>query len=168
MACQPAPEMPCASMPGTRPAVARLRPWERPGCALDMWTWAFQPGLPDSLQNSRQMATAALRRWLVPEAVLNDAVITAGELLANAAMFGRCPGIPGPSAAVLTLWRMDGKFLVIEVYDQSPALPRQRPAEPDSISGRGLNIVDALSVRWGTYMPFSDWKCVYCVLEILR
>lgn len=147
-------------------ATSCLRPWEQPGCALDMWTRAVQPLLTDSLQESRRQAAGVLQRWRVPQPVLTDALIATGELVANAVKFGRRSGTPGPAEARLTLWRMDMRFLVIEVFDQSPTLPRQRPAGPDAVSGRGLNIVDALSSRWGSYVPLPGWKCVYCLLEI--
>jgi hypothetical protein len=45
-------------------------------------------------------------------------------------------------------------------------VPVRRPASPDSESGRGLNMVHELSQQWGSYVPGSGWKTVYCVISI--
>lgn len=40
--------------------------------------------------------------------------------------------------------------LRVEVADESPVLPRRRTAGLDAEGGRGLGLVDALSVAWGS------------------
>jgi anti-sigma regulatory factor (Ser/Thr protein kinase) len=45
--------------------------------------------------------------------------------------------------------RTDTATIRVEVADASPALPARRAYLPDSLSGRGLHIVDGMSDRWG-------------------
>jgi len=43
-----------------------------------------------------------------------------------------------------------GLRLRVEVFDGSPTLPVPRTARPNDMDGRGLALVEALAVRWGT------------------
>jgi hypothetical protein len=62
----------------------------------------------------------------------------------------------------LTL-RRGSRSLWIEVRDSDPRMPRpKRPAETDEI-GRGLIVVDGLSVRWGA-RQVADGKVVWVEL----
>ena len=56
--------------------------------------------------------------------------------------------------------------LVIEVWDTSPRPPRLM--EPIDLleHGRGLQLVDALSIRWGYYHAPISGKVVWCQLAI--
>ncbi|GHE65198.1 hypothetical protein GCM10018785_37550 [Streptomyces longispororuber] len=47
--------------------------------------------------------------------------------------------------------RVSDVVLVVEVYDDSRALPRVGTAAPDAEGGRGLPLVERLSVRWRAY-----------------
>ena len=40
--------------------------------------------------------------------------------------------------------------MMVEVHDESPARPQLRPVDPSSARGRGMQLVQALSIRWGT------------------
>jgi anti-sigma regulatory factor (Ser/Thr protein kinase) len=114
---------------------------------------------------ARCKAKVILREWKVTADDASTALLLISELVTNAAEFGIVPGIPDPAEISLALWRLRG-LLVIEVSDQSPKLPSQRPAGPDALRGRGLNLVSQLSREWHYYVPRPGWKTVYCVVAI--
>ncbi|MEU3652156.1 ATP-binding protein [Streptomyces sp. NPDC032161] len=96
----------------------------------------------------RLLATEQLRSWGLP---LEDAGLVVAELAANAALHGHVPG--RDFRVSLTV---DGDTLRIEVTDaRGDALPRLPGPDDESVTGRGLLIVEALSVRWGVQVgPF--------------
>ncbi|APS19730.1 regulatory protein [Streptomyces sp. Tue 6075] len=97
---------------------------------------------------ARLLATEQLRSWGLP---LEDASLVIGELATNAALHGYVPG----RDFRITLSVYDD-VLRIEVADtRSDRLPEKRDPDADSEGGRGLLLVEALSVRWGTeHGPF--------------
>ncbi|MFC9478797.1 ATP-binding protein [Streptomyces griseus] len=97
---------------------------------------------------ARQLATEQLRSWGLP---LEDASLVIGELATNAALHGYVPG-----RDFRILLSVYGDVLRIEVADtRGDRLPEKRDAGADSEGGRGLLLVEALSVRWGTeHGPF--------------
>lgn len=59
----------------------------------------------------------------------------------------------------------DGARLKVEVWDQLPGSPVPRAARDDDESGRGLELVQALSVDWGwDELPGRDVKRVWALL----
>ncbi|MFD7126907.1 MULTISPECIES: ATP-binding protein [Streptomyces] len=97
---------------------------------------------------ARLLATEQLRSWGLP---LEDASLVIGELATNAALHGH---VPGRDFRILLSVYDD--VLRIEVVDtRSESLPVKQAPATDSESGRGLLLVEALSVRWGTeHGPF--------------
>ncbi|MFE6979920.1 ATP-binding protein [Streptomyces griseus] len=97
---------------------------------------------------ARLLATEQLRSWGLP---LEDASLVIGELATNAALHGYVPG-----RDFRILLSVYGDVLRIEVADtRGDRLPEKRDAGVDSEGGRGLLLVEALSVRWGTeHGPF--------------
>ncbi|MCI4044534.1 ATP-binding protein [Streptomyces sp. TRM75563] len=97
---------------------------------------------------ARLLATEQLRSWGLP---LEDASLVIGELATNAALHGYVPG-----RDFRILLSVYGDVLRIEVADtRGDRLPEKRDADAESESGRGLLLVEALSVRWGTeHGPF--------------
>ncbi|MEU2773802.1 ATP-binding protein [Streptomyces sp. NPDC007162] len=97
---------------------------------------------PRGARLARQLATEQLRSWGLP---LDPAAHLVGELAANAANHGRVPG----RDFRLTLYVV-GDTLRIEVTDTcGDRLPHVQHPDPDTESGRGLLLVDALAHRWG-------------------
>jgi len=73
----------------------------------------------------------------------DDAELIISELVANAVQHG-------VGQITLTLWLAEGRIHG-EVSDAGTGTrPRPVPPGEDSIGGRGLTLVDALSDRWGT------------------
>ncbi len=97
---------------------------------------------------ARLLATEQLRSWGLP---LEDASLVIGELATNAALHGYVPG-----RDFRILLSVDGDVLRIEVVDtRGDRDPVKRDPAADSEGGRGLLVVEALSVRWGTeHGPF--------------
>lgn len=94
----------------------------------------------------RQRLAACLADILAVE-VLVDAAAVASELVGNAVRHAA----PLPGGVIRVAWRLlDGGGLEIRVTDGgSTAAPHLRNPGPDSVTGRGLTIVQALSERWG-------------------
>jgi two-component sensor histidine kinase len=78
--------------------------------------------------------------------------LLASELVTNAIRYAEGP---------VTLRLIKERTLVCEVFDNSSALPRLRHAAGDDESGRGLQIVSRLSVRWGARRTPTG-KVVWC------
>lgn len=83
-----------------------------------------------------------LRRWVLGQAVADDAVLLVSELVGNAVRH------TGARYFGLRMKRARGRIR-IEVRDPSRGLPCLMPVRDLDISGRGLYLVDKLSVRWG-------------------
>ncbi|MER5642645.1 ATP-binding protein [Kitasatospora sp. NPDC002227] len=78
------------------------------------------------------------------------------ELVANAVAASVITGV-----ITLVAQLMAGELL-IEVFDQSPAMPRRRPSDDFAENGRGLLLVEALSTAWGWH-PAPGGKVVWAV-----
>ncbi|MGW2276756.1 ATP-binding protein [Streptomyces sp. NPDC001770] len=97
---------------------------------------------------ARLRATEQLRSWGLPT---DTPALVVAELAANAVVHGYVEGRDFRLGLILS-----GDTLRIEVVDtRRDRLPRVRVSGPDSESGRGLALVEALSARWGVeHGPF--------------
>lgn len=91
----------------------------------------------------------ALERWLdhqcVEERVREDARLIVSELVGNAVRHAA----PMSHGTVLVRWHLEGRRLVLSVCDGgAETIPSRVAAGPDSLGGRGLAIVEALSTAW--------------------
>jgi anti-anti-sigma regulatory factor len=90
-------------------------------------------------------------------AVADNAELVITELVANAVVHGS-----GPVTAQASVRR---RYLHLAVGDRSPVLPRLvGPGLAPGGGGRGLIIVDALTVAWGA-TDTPDGKIVWCTLR---
>jgi anti-sigma regulatory factor (Ser/Thr protein kinase) len=145
-------------------------PWagRAPGTAEPVSGAFFCVSLPTADSSpcvARHQAQDILVSWHVSRDDTATALLLISELVTNAARFGKPPSIPGPAEIMLAVSRLRD-LLVIEVSDQSPELPVRRPADWESESGRGLNLVSELSREWHYYVPHPGWKTVYCVIAL--
>lgn len=78
-----------------------------------------------------------------PEEVLDAALLVVSEAVTNAVRYG--------TGRIELCVRVDDRFVRLEVSDEEPALPRRREPADDDLSdgGRGLHLLDALTVAWG-------------------
>jgi hypothetical protein len=152
----PAPTGPSgALMTGGPPAAF---PWY-PGAGRGIRDECFHASLPPAgaARAARDQAGKILAGWGLCGDTADTAVLLVSELVTNAGRFSQ-------GEITMTLWRLPG-LLVIEVSDQAHAsLPVLREPGPDSETGRGLVLVEALSQEWAHYFPCPGWKTVYAVL----
>ncbi|MEU6480400.1 ATP-binding protein [Streptomyces sp. NPDC047017] len=114
---------------------------------------------PAAVRAARHRISATVREWGVPldEELYFRLELVASELLTNAALHAG-----GRLTAVVAL-ELD--LLVVEVLDESAAAPRPRTAGPDDESGRGLTLVDALCLLYGSE-PTAEGKRCWAVLPL--
>jgi anti-sigma regulatory factor (Ser/Thr protein kinase) len=114
---------------------------------------------PD-LRRAREQVCAALTGWDITNVItVHEALIVVSELVGNALRYG------GEVVSVELDLRTDG--IVISVLDSSPVLPRPRLAREDDEGGRGLQLVNALSVSWGA-KPLPGGKRVWALIRLPR
>jgi anti-sigma regulatory factor (Ser/Thr protein kinase) len=117
--------------------------------------------LLSAASSARAHTRAVLAQWGLPE-LAEIAELLVSELVTNALRASQALRQPLPSPVHLWL-RADRLGLVATVWDANPQPPIRRKARHDAVSGRGLQIVQALSSRWGWYEPPDmGGKCVWC------
>jgi serine phosphatase RsbU (regulator of sigma subunit)/anti-sigma regulatory factor (Ser/Thr protein kinase) len=119
-------------------------------------TWKLAAELT-SARRARLLVRRRLRRWGLEE-LIPTAELLASELVTNAVRYAH-------GAIALRLVREGG--LVLEVLDDSAALPRLRHAGDEDERGRGLQVVSQLAKHWGARRTHSG-KVVWCELPLPR
>jgi anti-sigma regulatory factor (Ser/Thr protein kinase) len=84
--------------------------------------------------------------WKATQDAPEIAELLTSELVANALVHGT---VDIPTATIRIAVARDGELMTVDVYDPSMAIPQMRRADGLDVSGRGLNIVDDLSHKWG-------------------
>ncbi|MEV8594645.1 ATP-binding protein [Streptomyces sp. NPDC052012] len=123
---------------------------------------------PRGAQLARRLAVRRMDEWGYPPA--SDASCTValvvGELAANAVRHGR---VPGRDFGLRLTLDAAARLVRIEVADAASAKrpPMAPPSSfPDGESGRGLLLVDVLSVRWGSAPRLPVGKTVWAEVPI--
>ncbi|MFE2410121.1 ATP-binding protein [Kitasatospora sp. NPDC059408] len=127
---------------------------------------------PKGAAIGRRIARRQLAAWrvnLTATEAYYAALLVVGELAANAITHGRVPGRGFELHLCLTTTVRRGTTLRIEVSDCRgdrllPVLPVR--LTPNSQSGRGLTLVDALADRWGTIPRHPNGKTVWVELDL--
>ncbi|MER7737427.1 ATP-binding protein [Streptomyces sp. NPDC096538] len=114
--------------------------------------------LPSEVRLLRRAAAAQLSQWGVP-AVEDAAQLVVTELATNVIKH-----VGEGSAATLILERKRER-LRVEMHDKASALPALRAAGCDSECGRGLHMLAAMAVDWGT-VATAIGKAVWCEIEL--
>jgi anti-anti-sigma factor len=138
---------------------------------VDSWDTALHdPGLrtprprerllltPEPLAAAR--ARGFLRRvctaWQLPH-IAPDATLLASELVTNAIKH---------AATDVELWvELAPGMLLIRVRDRSLSTPRLQSPDQSGTGGRGLRLVEALSLAWGHGTHPAGGKVVWCALR---
>ncbi|MFE0520847.1 ATP-binding protein [Streptomyces sp. NPDC058954] len=110
------------------------------------------------LQDVRQFTRRALDEWGLT-AYIDNAVIVVGELTANAARHALERGKPEETAWLGLVRRQQA--VICAVADPSPCVPTPQSPGHLSESGRGLQIIEALSTSWGCSPPRRQGKMVW-------
>jgi anti-sigma regulatory factor (Ser/Thr protein kinase) len=103
---------------------------------------ALVPNRPDSTPAARAFLARLLNGWGLPESVIDDASLLTTELVSNAVRHG---------AGTVTLRvEVEDGVVQVRVHDDAAALPHVNNADPSSLGGRGLFIVECVADEWGT------------------
>jgi hypothetical protein len=125
--------------------VARLRALS-PG---DIASWPL-PEHPRAAALARNHVRRQLSAWGLDELTMSTELLVS-ELVGNVVRHAKGP---------IALRLVRSRCLTCEVSDGSPTTPRIRRASETDEGGRGLQLVAALSQRWGTrYTP--EGKCIW-------
>lgn len=116
---------------------------------------------PNAVPRARHHTAGVLRRWYVPSHTIETARLVVSELVTNAVRHSP------PSMVTLTLRRNAARVLLM-LHDVSRCPPPARRAVAhDAERGRGLLLVDYVSVRWGVLFPESEQgKVVWSALAL--
>ena len=108
----------------------------------------------DAAPRARQVAAAAVVEWGLA-AIADDVRLVVSELVGN----GMLHAGPPVELRVIDL----GGAVRIEVEDRTTLSPVLPNPSTESMTGRGLALIDALSRRWGV-QQLPDGKVVWCVV----
>jgi hypothetical protein len=124
---------------------------------------------PTSVRKSRRFARQVCSLWQWDGERTGVAELLISELASNAIQASgfirpRRAGEPITEAKLIGVRLLELRdSLVIEVRDSAPEPPVLLPLSDALEEGRGLQLVDALSIRWGHYRAPSG-KVVFCEL----
>jgi hypothetical protein len=143
---------------------------------IDQALWRMRSNLdlapiPSAVPCARVHARLVLGEWGLAR-LSNEVELVVSELVTNgvrasAGLVGTRFGsqwIPGTPP--VRLW-LDSDFrqVLVQVWDSNHELPCRRDSDPESDGGRGLLLVETLSIEWGVYRPEScSGKVVWAVL----
>jgi anti-sigma regulatory factor (Ser/Thr protein kinase) len=116
---------------------------------------------PSAVPCARLHARNVLYEWGV-RPIADTVELIVSELITNAV--SAASGYQTAPYVRLRL-RMGTDHVLVQVWDGNPQLPQQQPHDLDAESGRGLEIVAALSARWGAApQPFGG-KIVWAMVR---
>jgi anti-sigma regulatory factor (Ser/Thr protein kinase) len=112
---------------------------------------------PASVGAARRFSARTLERWGASVDMIESVCLLVSELVTNAVLHAgtTCElAVLGPDEVV-------GDVVRIEVTDGDSMMPMDKHYEVDAASGRGLQLVEALSERYGTSI-IDAGKRVWC------
>jgi anti-sigma regulatory factor (Ser/Thr protein kinase) len=119
----------------------------RTAAEIDSQLIAFAlPGNPEAVRIARFHVRAALGFYGLGE-YADDAEIITSELVTNAVQHARDNGTGTIGVTLARVW--NPAAVTVVVSDSSPEGPIRRDTPAESLRGRGLQIVEALSAHWG-------------------
>ncbi|MFE9440985.1 ATP-binding protein [Streptomyces sp. NPDC006602] len=133
-------------MPGYEVTEPRLR------CVLPF------EAAPAEVRLLRRTVVKQLSRWGTPVAA-DEAELLVTELATNVVKHVG----EGASATLILEWR--GERLRLEVHDKSQVVPSLKTTGCDEECGRGLHLLAALAVDWGTVLTAMG-KAVWCEISM--
>jgi hypothetical protein len=120
---------------------------------------------PESVKTGRGFTRATLAEWDMP-ALTDAAELVVSELVTNALRHGipsACQLVSEPCVRLRLL--AQAPFVMCMVTDPGTDIPVLRESGPTSESGRGLNVVECCSVRWGWHLLDDGGKVVWALLR---
>jgi anti-sigma regulatory factor (Ser/Thr protein kinase) len=128
---------------------------------------------PSAVSVAREFVHQTLSHWKL-SGYAADASLLMSELVSNAikatSFAGRQPKSWEITAehVVAVQLRAIGDDLYIEVWDRSHLVPVKQTPDDDAEGGRGLHLVEALSMKWGIYWPPAGGKIVWAMLPLTK
>jgi hypothetical protein len=129
---------------------------------------ALPSAVPCARLHTRQLLWEwGLRAHTDPVELIISELVTNGLCASEGLTGSRYAGHWTPGVPPLRLWvHGDRQRIAIQVWDANDQLPIRQATEPEAESGRGLLLVEALSVAWGSYRPQqSSGKVVWAVVS---
>jgi anti-sigma regulatory factor (Ser/Thr protein kinase) len=124
------------------------------------------PLLPqaESAGRAREFTRAALQRWGITDGG-DVAVLIVSELVTNALRHAvlSAQWMPGEHPISLSLLRSDPHLLCM-VSDPGSSAPVRATPDASAEGGRGLQVVESCSVRWGWQSADGGGKVVWALL----
>ncbi len=119
----------------------------------------------ESVKTGRGFTRATLLDWDMPD--LTDlAELVVSELVTNALRHGVPSACTLVSEHCIRLRLLaQAPFVMCMVTDPGSDIPVLRESGPTSESGRGLNVVESCSVRWGWHLLDDGGKVVWALLR---
>ncbi|GAA3501244.1 ATP-binding protein [Streptomyces prasinosporus] len=124
----------------------------------DCAAWTF-PADPGTVRAARSAVRDRLRDWGL-DSVGDLTALLVSELVTNALRYATGP----VGVRLVRPSDLDG-VLLVEVSDRLPDFPHERVARPDDEGGRGLQLLDSASRRWGA-RPGDEGKTVWFELAV--
>ncbi|MCX4548709.1 MULTISPECIES: ATP-binding protein [unclassified Streptomyces] len=116
------------------------------------------PCVPESAGRARNLIRMAIHTWGL-DVLVSDGELIASELVGNAVQHSRSHHL----RAGVTL--LGPGHVVLSVSDRSTAYPRLQKSRLESVTGRGLLLVDELAHRWDA--DIRRWgKVVWAELRV--
>ncbi|RYJ23413.1 putative regulatory protein [Streptomyces sp. L-9-10] len=135
---------------------------EHRGLASDQlraWDRLTLVALPTAVGCARAFTKVMLGWWRAPH-ILDEALLVTSELVTNAVQATEAKHIIGVQLQII-----DDSVLV-EVWDDSPALPMLKEPSTNAEIGRGLCLVEGFAKRWGTCGAPAGGKIVWAELTL--
>ncbi|MFI1393771.1 ATP-binding protein [Streptomyces sp. NPDC020681] len=114
--------------------------------------------LPSRIGQVRRIISAQLRYWHL-DPLIDQAALGVTELLTNVHRHAE----PDKSCTVEIELLLDR--LTVSVHDHDPRLPTVRDNDPFATSGRGLELIAAVSESWGVQPQGDTGKAVWFTLS---
>ena len=115
----------------------------------------------EAVPRARRFARSTLSRWGLDRAAYDTELVSC-ELVTNA--ITASAALPSRASVGLLLAACPGRLMVM-VRDGSSAEPVRRHDGADEVTGRGLGIVEALTIGWG-WVPDAHGKIVWALLDL--
>lgn len=120
------------------------------------------PPRPESVKFARDFTRVTLRSWGLT-ALSDDAELVVSELVTNALRHAvRGPGSDKPTITLRLL--AQAPYLMCMVSDPSREIPLRRESGPEDSTGRGLQVIESYSTRWGWHLLDDGGKVVWALL----
>jgi anti-sigma regulatory factor (Ser/Thr protein kinase) len=120
--------------------------------------------LPGAVPCARLHARQVAWEWGLT-GIGDDIELLASELLTNAVAAARAIDPVSP----VRMWLLsDASQVIVLVWDASPESPVRAQIDDEAESGRGLQLIEAISHRWGWYVPRdTTGKAIWALITLV-